>query len=78
MMGKYSLTKRRHSHQSKLLHTQQETTFLFNKIEHTNSTSRLKHRTNTFFRPLAASTPYNIEQSNTFNDSSPRKFNTFQ
>jgi hypothetical protein len=76
-MGKYSLTKRRHSHQSKILHTQQETTFIFNKIEHVNSTIRLKHRTNTSFRPLAASTPYNVEQSNSFNDGSPRKFITF-
>ncbi|UJR37542.1 hypothetical protein I4U23_030244 [Adineta vaga] len=79
MMGKYSLTKRRHSHQSKLLHTQQETTILFNKIEHTNSTTRLKqHRMNTFFRPLAASTPYTIEQSNTFNDGSPHSLSRHQ
>lgn len=77
MMGKYSFTKRRHSHQSKLLHTQPETSILFNKIDHTNSTTRLKHRMNTFFRPLAASTPYEIEQSNPFNDGSPRKFHTF-
>jgi hypothetical protein len=76
-MGKYSLTKRRHSHQSKILHTQQETTFIFNKLEQANSTTRLKHHTNTSFRPLAASTPYEIEQSNSFNDGSPRKFITF-
>jgi hypothetical protein len=73
-MGKYSITKRRHSHQSKILHTQQETTFILNKIEHANSTIRLKH---TSFRPLAASTPCDIEQSNSFNDGSPRKFIAF-
>jgi len=71
-MGKYSLTKRRYSHQSNILCTKQETTLIFNQIEHVNSTIRLKH---TSFRPLAASTPYDIEQSNPFNDGSPRKFN---
>jgi hypothetical protein len=76
-MGKYSLTKRRHSHQSNILRKQQETTLILNKIEHANSTIRLKHRNNTSFRPLAASTPYDIEQSNSFNDGSPRKFITF-
>ncbi|CAF4778430.1 unnamed protein product, partial [Rotaria sp. Silwood2] len=70
-MGKYSLTKRRHSHQSNIFHTKQETTLILNKIEHANSTTRLKNRTNTSFRPLAASTPYDIEQSNPFNDGSP-------
>lgn len=76
-MGKYFLTKRRHSHQSNLLPTKQDTTLIFNQIEHANSTTRLKHRTNTSFRPLAASTPYDIEQSNPFNHGSPRKFITF-
>ena len=74
-MGKYSLTKRRHSHQSKILHTQQDETFMLKKIDHANSTLRLKHRASNTFRPLAASTPYDIEQSNSFNDGSPRKFN---
>ena len=72
MMGKYSLTKRHHSQQSKILHTKQETTSIVNKTEHTNSTTRLKYRINTSFRPLAASTPYDIGQSNSFNDGSPR------
>ncbi|CAF3082537.1 unnamed protein product [Rotaria socialis] len=70
-MGKYSLTKRRYSHQSKFFHTQQETTLILNKIEHANSTTKLENRVNTSFRPLAASTPYGIEQSNPFNDGSP-------
>lgn len=76
-MGKYSLTKRRHSHQSKVYPTKQEDTFILNKSKNVNSTTRLKYRTNVSFRPLAASTPYDIEQSNPFNDGSPRKFITF-
>lgn len=75
-MRKYSITKRRHSHQSKILRTKQDDTFIVKNIEHANSTMRLKNRTTTAFRPLAASTPYDIGQSNSFNDGSPRKFNT--
>ena len=85
-MGKYSITKRRHSHQSKILRSKQEETFIVRNLEHVNSTTRLKHRTTTTtattttsstFRPLAASTPYDIEQANAFNDGSPRKFIAF-
>ena len=72
-MGKYSLKKRRHSHQSKILHTQQDETFMLKKIDLATSTIRLKHRASNAFRPLAASTPHDIEQSNSFNDGSPRK-----
>jgi hypothetical protein len=73
-MGKHTITKRRHSHQSKILYTQQEPTFFFfNQVEHLNTT-RLKH---TSFRPLATSTPYDDrEQSSSFNADSPRKFIT--
>ena len=77
-MGKYFITKRRHSHQSKILRNKQEETLIVKTIEHANSTIRFKHRTASTFRPLAASTPYDIEQSNPFNDGSPRKLNNFQ
>ena len=74
-MGKHTTTKRRYSHQSKTLYTQQQepTFFLF---EHLNTTARLKHRNNTSFRPLATSTPYEFEQSHSFKTDSPRKFIT--
>lgn len=71
-MGKHTITKRCYSHQSKFFYTQQEPTLFF--FEHINTTSRLKNQTNTSFRPLATSTPYDIEQSHTFNSDSPRKF----
>lgn len=69
-MGKHIITKRRYSHQSKIFSTQQEPTFFL--LEHLNTTTRLKHRTNTSFRPLATSTPHDIEQSHSFNSDSPR------
>lgn len=71
-MGKRRITKRCYSHQSKIFYTQQEPTFFL--LEHLNSTIRLKHRSNTSFRPLATSTPHDIEQSTSFNNDSPRKF----
>jgi hypothetical protein len=69
-MGKHTITKRHYSHQSKILYTQQEPTFSL--FEHLNTTSRLKHRCNTSFRPLATSTPYDIEQLHSFITDSPR------
>ncbi|CAF1092689.1 unnamed protein product [Rotaria sordida] len=73
-MGK---TKRRYSHQSKNFSTQQEPTFFV--FEHLNTTSRLKQRNNTSFRPLATSTPYEIEQLHSFNSSnSPHSFVRYQ
>lgn len=79
-MGKYSLTKRRHSHQPKSLQVQPETT-AFGNVEQSNSSIRSKQqqqsqRRSTFFQPLAASTPYHIERSNAFSDGSPREFIT--
>ncbi|CAF3448559.1 unnamed protein product [Rotaria sp. Silwood1] len=72
-------TKRRYSHQSKIFSTQQEPTlFLF---EHLNTTtSHLKHRQNISFRPLATSTPYDIEQSHLYNNNndSPHSFVRYQ
>ncbi|CAF2920102.1 unnamed protein product [Rotaria sp. Silwood2] len=73
-MGK---TKRRYSHQSKIFSTPQEPTTFF-VFEHLNTTSRLKHRNNTSFRPLATSTPYEIEQSHSFNSDSPHSFMKYQ
>ena len=65
-MGKHTITKRRYSHQSKI----EPTLVLF---EHLNTTTtRLKHRNNTSFRPLATSTPYDIEQPHSFYIDSPR------
>ncbi|CAF3370763.1 unnamed protein product [Rotaria socialis] len=71
-MGKHIITKRRYSHQSKIFSTQQEPTFFV--LEHLNASSRFKHRNNTSFRPLATSTPYEIEQSRSFNSDSPHSF----
>jgi len=62
-MGKHTITKRRYSHQPKV-----EPTFVL--FEHLNTSIRLKHR-NTF-RPLATSTPYDIEQIHSFYIDSPR------
>ncbi|CAF0956974.1 unnamed protein product [Adineta steineri] len=70
-MEKHTIKKRRYSHQSKILYTQQEPTFFL--FEHLNTTmTHLKHRNNTSFRPLATSTPYEIEQSHSFNCNSPQ------
>jgi len=73
-MGKHTITKRRYSHQSKILYPQQEPTFFL--FEHVNTSNRVKYRTNTSFRPLATSSPYDLEQSYLFNSDSPRKFLT--
>jgi hypothetical protein len=70
-MGKHTINKRRYSHQSKILYTQQEPTFYL--FEHLNTSNRVKH---TSFRPLATSSPYDLEQSYLFNSDSPRKFLT--
>jgi hypothetical protein len=73
-MGKHTITKKRYSHQPKILYTQQEPTFFL--FEHSNTSNRVKYRTNTSFRPLATSSPYDLEQSYLFNSDSPRKFLT--
>lgn len=59
-MNKRSISKRRYSQH-------EPTFFLFERVNTTD-------RPNTFFRPLATSTPYEIEQSHSFNSDSPRSF----
>jgi hypothetical protein len=82
-MGKYSISKRRHSHQSKILRTKQEETLIGKNLGHLNSLTHVKQQRSTvtaaaaaaaMFRPLAASTPYDIHaQTNSIHDNSPRK-----
>lgn len=72
-MGKYFVSKRRQSHQSKVLRPKQEDTLCTRILENVNKTMRFKSRVTSTFKPLAASTPYEISQSSHFNTGSSCK-----
>ena len=61
-MGKHMATKRRHSHQFKMLRTQQEPTFCL--------LNSLKQRSQALFRPLATSTPHGVQHSTSLSNES--------
>ncbi|CAF0933004.1 unnamed protein product [Adineta ricciae] len=69
-MRKHLIAKRRYSQQStKILCTHHDSSFLL--FQHANTTTRLKHRTTTSFRPLATSTPYEVPPTHSLNNDSP-------